>query len=225
MIQIKNLRKYYSVGNRKIDILKDINLEVNQGDMIAIMGRSGSGKSTLLNIMAGLLKADGGTYFYGKENVNEMSLEQSASFRRKNIGYVVQNSALIDSKNVFDNIALPLRYAKSSKADIEKKVAFVLAALDIKPLQYSSIDTLSGGELQRIAIARALIQNPKLILADEPTGSLDEQTENEVLSLFKDLNQQGKTIIIVTHNQQVADMCHKTYSIKNGECKLNQPIL
>ncbi|CCC86237.1 methionine import ATP-binding protein metN (plasmid) [Paenibacillus polymyxa M1] len=217
MIQIKNLRKYYSVGNRKIDVLKDINLEVNQGDMIAIMGRSGSGKSTLLNIMAGLLKAEGGTYFYGNENVNEMSLEQSANFRRKNIGYVVQNSALIDSKNVFDNIALPLRYTKSSKADIDKKVAFVLAALDIKPLQYNSIDTLSGGELQRIAIARALIQNPKLILADEPTGALDEQTEIEVLSLFKELNQQGKTIIIVTHNQQVAERCHKIYSIKNGE--------
>ncbi|MGW8956237.1 ABC transporter ATP-binding protein [Paenibacillus sp. NPDC055715] len=216
MIQIENLRKYYAIGNKKIDVLKDINLEVNQGEMIAIMGRSGSGKSTLLNILAGLLKADGGTYFYGEENINEMSLNQSASFRKKNIGYVVQNSALIDSKNVFDNVALPLRYAKSSKTDIEKKVAFVLAALDIKPLQYSSIETLSGGELQRVAIARALIQNPKLILADEPTGSLDEQTENEVLSLFKDLNQQGKTIIIVTHNQQVADMCHKTYSIKNG---------
>lgn len=224
MIKIKNLSKCYSIGNTKIDVLKNINLEVNQGEMIAIMGRSGSGKSTLLNILAGLLKADGGTYFYDEENMNKMGLEQSANFRRRNIGYVVQDSALIDSKNVFDNIALPLRYSKSSKKDIEKKVAFVLAALEIKNLQYNSVDTLSGGELQRVAIARALIQNPKLILADEPTGSLDEQTEDEVLSLFKDLNQQGKTIIIVTHNQQVADMCHKTYSIKNGECSLNHPI-
>lgn len=218
VITIKELKKSYSVGKRRIDVLKGLDLEIEQGEMTAIMGRSGSGKSTLLNIMAGLNTADGGTYLYKEERVSEMNRDELADFRKRNVGLVLQNYALIDSKNVFDNIALPLRYSKYPKKEIKEKVNQILDDLKITALQNKSVDTLSGGEMQRVAIARALIQNPDLILADEPTGSLDEQTEGEILDLFTNLNQQGKTLVIVTHDKEVADCCHKTFYIRDGKC-------
>lgn len=218
VITIKKLKKSYLVGKRRIDVLKGLDLEIEQGEMIAIMGRSGSGKSTLLNIMAGLNTSDGGTYLYKQENVSEMNRDELADFRKRNVGLVLQNYALIDSKNVFDNIALPLRYSKHPKKEIKEKVNQILADLKITVLQNKAVDTLSGGEMQRVAIARALIQNPDLILADEPTGSLDEQTEREILELFTSLNQQGKTLVIVTHDKEVADCCHKIFYIRDGKC-------
>ncbi|MGC5326768.1 ABC transporter ATP-binding protein [Brevibacillus sp. SYSU BS000544] len=218
MININGLKKSYLVGTKPFEVLRGIDLEVKSGDMIAIMGRSGSGKSTLLNIIAGLDKCENGTYLYNDQNVSNMNHSELANFRKKNIGFILQNYALIDSKNVFQNVALPLYYSKKSKKEIQEKVEHTLLLLGIEELMYKSIEMLSGGEMQRVAIARALIQDAELILADEPTGSLDEQTEKEILSIFKDLNKQGKTIIIVTHDQQVADICHKTYLIKEGRC-------
>lgn len=218
VIQIDNLKKSYKVGTREVEVLKGVHLKVDQGDMIAIMGRSGAGKSTLLQIMAGLEQGDSGTYRFRQERVSEMNLQELAAFRRRHIGLILQNYALIDSKNVFNNIALPLRYSKQSKDEIEEKVTEILSSLEIEKLRDHAVDMLSGGERQRVAIARALIQNPELILADEPTGSLDEETEREILALFQDLNQQGKTLIIVTHNQQVADSCHQTYHMREGRC-------
>src|SRR5699024_742618 len=140
-----------------------------------------------------------------------------AQFRKKHIGFIVQNFALIDSKNVFENIALPLRYSKLSRGEIRDRVDRVLADLRITELQSKAVDTLSGGEMQRVAIARALIQNPDLILADEPTGALDEQTEAEILDIFAKLNQQGKTLVVVTHDQVVADYCQQIYYMQEGK--------
>jgi putative ABC transport system ATP-binding protein len=218
VIQVQELKKSYTVGKRKIEVLKGIDLQVNKGDMIAIMGRSGSGKSTLLNILAGLDRADSGMYLYDEERISDKKLDELAYFRRQKIGFILQNYPLIDSKNVFDNVALPLRYSKHSRQDIEDKVSQMLSALGIAHLPDRWIDMLSGGEAQRVAIARALIQQPELILADEPTGSLDEETEKEILALCKELNQQGKTIIVVTHDQQVASICHKVYHVRDGRC-------
>ncbi|MDR6226669.1 ABC transporter ATP-binding protein [Desmospora profundinema] len=218
MIQVKELKKSYPVGKKKLEVLKGVDLEIEKGDMIAIMGRSGSGKSTLLNILAGLDLADSGTYRYEQDQISDLNLDELADFRRKKIGFILQNYALIDSKNVFENVALPLRYSKESDDEIKEKVKKILSSLDIEELKEQAVDQLSGGQAQRVAIARALIQSPELILADEPTGSLDEETEKEILALFKDLNQQGKTIILVTHNPQVAEICDQTVYIRDGRC-------
>jgi len=217
LITLKDLRKSYEVGERQVDVLNGLDLEIKQGDMLAIMGRSGSGKSTLLNILAGLDTADSGVYQYKQVYISEMNGNQRAQFRKKHIGFIVQNFALIDSKNVFENIALPLRYSKLSRGEIRDRVDRVLADLRITELQSKAVDTLSGGEMQRVAIARALIQNPDLILADEPTGALDEQTEAEILDIFAKLNQQGKTLVVVTHDQVVADYCQQIYYMQEGK--------
>lgn len=217
MIQLKEIKKTYFMGKQQIEVLKGIDLEVNKGEMIAIMGRSGSGKSTLLNILAGLDKPDHGIYLYQQETIHEKTLNDLAEFRRKRIGFILQNYPLIDSKNVFDNVALPLKYSNIPKKEMTDKVTTMLSTLRIEYVQSRSVDMLSGGEAQRVAIARALIQQPELILADEPTGSLDEESETEILALCKQLNDEGKTLIIVTHNPHVAEICHKKYKIHDGK--------
>ncbi|MBB5174484.1 putative ABC transport system ATP-binding protein [Salsuginibacillus halophilus] len=216
MIEVKDLKKSYPFGKSKIEVLKGVNLAVEKGDMIAIMGRSGSGKSTLLNILAGLDQPDSGIYLYEESRITDKRMDELANFRKKNIGFILQNYPLIDSKNVAENVGLPLRYSKKSNKQRETEVTQVLDTLGINYLKHRWVDMLSGGEAQRVAIARALVQHPDLILADEPTGSLDEETEKDILDLCKRLNHQGKTIILVTHDQHVAAVCHKVYYIQGG---------
>ncbi|MEK4005054.1 ABC transporter ATP-binding protein [Paenibacillus sp. FSL H3-0333] len=220
MLKVSHLQKSFLSGSHRNDVLKDVNLEIHDGEMVAIMGRSGSGKSTLLNILAGLEQADCGNYYFDSTDVLALNVVQAANFRKHNIGYIIQNSVLIHGKNVFNNIALPLKYSKHSKSQIKQKVSFVLAALHISNIGYSPVEVLSGGETQRVAIARAIVQEPKVIIADEPTGSVDEETEDDILKLFRMINEQGKTIIIVTHNQKVADICDRTFYMNNGSCNL-----
>ncbi len=216
MIRLKGLKKSFPVGKNSFKVLKGIDLEVKTGEMLAIMGRSGAGKSTLLNILAGLDQPDSGEYWYGQDQISGKTLDELAGFRREKIGFILQNYPLIDSKNVFNNVALPLQYSNHKKNEIDKKVNEILSSLDISHLVNRQPDTLSGGEAQRVAIARALIQEPEVILADEPTGSLDEETEHDILNLFKDLNQKGNTIILATHSSQVSSVCNNICRIQDG---------
>lgn len=213
-----DLHKSYLVGTEEVKVLKGIDLEIEQGSMVAIMGRSGSGKSTLLNIISGLEKGKG-RYTFNDQNISDKSLNELAEFRRRHIGFVLQNCAMCDTKNVFDNVALPLRYGKHKETEIQNRVEQALEDMELTGIHHKTVGMLSGGELQRVAIARALIHNPEVILADEPTGSLDEQTEHTILSIFKQLYRKGKTIIIVTHDRQVADACEETYFIKDGKIR------
>ncbi|MFD1737526.1 ABC transporter ATP-binding protein [Bacillus salitolerans] len=216
MIKLENLEKYYISKNIKMNVLKGINLSINEGEMVAIMGRSGVGKSTLLNILAGLEKASNGKYFFYNQDISNHKYTELAAFRRKNVGFILQNHALIDEKNIFENVALPLLYEKKSKREIQEKVVSMLTQLGLleKASQYPR--QLSGGQSQRVAIGRALINDPKLILADEPTGSLDEETEQVILNLFEEINRAGKTFILVTHDEAVANKCNRIIALKDG---------
>ncbi|UTR16880.1 ABC transporter ATP-binding protein [Salipaludibacillus sp. LMS25] len=218
MIQLNNVCKAFTNKKQRIKVLDCLNLQVNTGEMIAIMGRSGAGKSTLLNIMAGLEHVDEGQYFFHDEALSSKGREALATFRREKIGFIMQHYPLIDTKNVTENVALPLLYGKHPKKDAMSQAKKMLANLDIGYLEDQSIETLSGGEAQRVAIARALIQDPELILADEPTGSLDEEAEKDILDLCVHLNRAGKTFIIVTHDSVVAERCHKIYKLEDGRC-------
>lgn len=219
IISLQNISKSYQVGATRQKILDDISFDVNKSDLLAIMGVSGSGKSTLMNILGLLDIQDAGEYFLDAHYVNKLSEEKRAQFRNKNIGFVFQQFNLLKNFNVLQNIELPLLYA--NKNIINKSVNFhkvqdVLVKVGLQDYINYLPNQLSGGQQQRVAIARALINNPKIILADEPTGALDSKTANEILRLFLTLQEEGKTIIIVTHDKQVAQSCQKQIHIKDG---------
>lgn len=222
MVELKDISKSFNDGRHKRKILDNINIKINKGDMIGIMGRSGSGKSTMLKIIGGIMKADEGDCIINNKNISKLSLNELSDFRLKNIGFIFQNYPLIYSKNVFDNICLPLLYLKEDKDLVIEKTNSWLKQLGIEQLGNKYPYILSGGEKQRVAIARALITNPDIILADEPTGSLDIDSEKGVLEIFKKLNkEEEKTIIIVTHDDDVSNICDKTYEVMNENLKLH----
>ncbi|QPJ86745.1 ABC transporter ATP-binding protein (plasmid) [Sarcina sp. JB2] len=215
MIKINNLSKTFNDGKKKKTILENLNLSIKTGQSIAITGRSGCGKTTLLNIIGGLLDFDYGDLFINNININSLSLNQIADYRKNYFGFITQNFNLLDDRNVFENVALPLYYSSIKKSDIQKRVNTILTTLDISHLAQKNIKNLSGGEKQRVAIARALVKKSKIILADEPTGSLDEKTELDILNIFSKLKNSGITLIIVTHNKKVANHCDLIYELKN----------
>ncbi len=216
MIKLTELKKSYHKKNVRQDILKGINLTVEEGELVAVKGRSGAGKSTLLYILGGLEQPTSGSYHFYNSNITNFNQKELAAWRKENIGFILQNFTLIEEKNVFDNVALPLLYANKSKGEIESKVISLLEQLELEDKAYQYPRELSGGQAQRVAIARALINEPKLILADEPTGSLDEETEKVILNIFKKINQEGKTFILVTHDETVSSICERVIEIKNG---------
>jgi len=216
LLKLCNIDK--SFGERKI--LDSMSIEICQGDIIGVMGRSGSGKTTLLNIIGLLDRFDEGEYFFDNQRIDVKSEKIMSNMRRDNIGFVIQNYALINEKNVFYNISVPLLCRGVDKKNIKREVESIAEKVGILELLKKSPYELSGGESQRVSIARALIRNPSIILADEPTGALDEKTENEILMLFKELNNQGTTILFVTHNQEVAKNCKILYELKDGKLKL-----
>lgn len=208
MIEMKNIYKSFGKDHNERKIFENFSFTISKGDMVAIMGKSGSGKTTLLNIIGGLESIDKGTYLFNGKDVSRFSEKELLKFRRKNISFIFQNFALINEYSVMDNILLPLKY-RYRNIDKEKLASAreLLDKLDIGYVCDQKIDNLSGGEKQRIAIARSLISNTNVILADEPTGALDEKSGHMIMELFKQMKNIGKTIIIVTHDIDVAKKC------------------
>lgn len=214
LIELNNISK----GFKNCNVLNNISMNVYEKDMIAIVGKSGSGKSTLLNIMGLFLKPDSGKYFIQEKDMDNLKEKETAMLRNSFFGFVVQDFALIDGLSVYQNIMIPINYLKSKQEkEISKsRIDGILKSLDIYDKKSEPVYNLSGGQKQRTAIARALVNDPKIILADEPTGALDSKNASSIMDIFKELNNSGKTIILVTHDNDVAKACKKTIGIADG---------
>ena len=216
MIELKNINKIYKVGGEDFYALRDVSLTVREGDMIAVRGASGSGKTTLLNILGCLDKANSGSYTLRGEDVFSLSDGKQAAKRNREIGFVLQDFALIDSKTVLYNVMLPLLLGKIPYRKVKEKARDALGKVGLAGQAKKKANQLSGGQRQRVAIARALVGEPSLILADEPTGQLDSGTGEQIMSLLTELNREGITILIVTHDDRVASYCHRQCHITDG---------
>lgn len=216
MLKLKDIHKSYQQGSQEFPILKGIDLHVKEGDFLAIMGPSGSGKSTLMNIIGCLDKASSGTYHIEGTDVSELSDNQLSDLRNQKIGFVFQNFNLMPKLTACQNVELPLTYMKIPKKERRERALEMLRLVgleersDFKPME------LSGGQKQRVAIARALVTNPSFILGDEPTGALDTKTSVQIMDLFKQFNDEGKTIVIITHEPEVAQLCKQTVILRDG---------
>ncbi len=216
MVEITGLHKSYITGANKLHVLKGIDLKIGTGEMVSIMGSSGSGKSTLLNILGILDSYDAGQYNLNGKLIRDLSEKQAAWYRNQMIGFVFQSFNLISFKNAIENVALPLYYQKVSRKKRNKIAGEYLEKVGLYDWSQHLPNELSGGQKQRIAIARALISNPKIILADEPTGALDTQTSYEVMELFKEINDAGITVIIVTHEKDISERTQRIIQLKDG---------
>jgi putative ABC transport system ATP-binding protein len=217
MIHIKDISKTYNSGkHNELVVIKNVTLQIENGEMLAIMGRSGAGKSTLLHILACIDKPDRGTYELENTDITNLSEYKIALMRNRNIGIVLQNFALIPSETALSNVSTPLYFSQIPFFQIKKKALDALETIKMSSYKNQRVSTLSGGEKQRIAIARAMVNNPKIILADEPTGSLDTKTSDEIMGIFKMLNRNGTTIVIVTHDLKIAESCNRIIRIEDG---------
>lgn len=218
MIEVKDITKVYKSGDVETKVLKGISFSINEGEFVAIVGPSGSGKSTLMHILGCLDNPTSGQYFFEGKDVSQLSDDELADIRKKQVGFVFQSFNLLPRTTVLRNVMLPLTYAniiKSKREEIAKKS---LASVDLdESLFYHLSNQLSGGEMQRVAIARALVNNPSLILADEPTGNLDTKTGEIVLETFQNLNKQGRTVILITHEKYIAEKAKRMISLRDGE--------
>ena len=217
LLNIQNIYKNYGKEPMIVPVLKDVSLEVVQGDYIAIMGPSGSGKTTLMNIIGCLDRASLGTYLFEDEDISEMNDDALSDLRLNKIGFVFQNFNLLSSETAQENVALPLIYAGIDKEKRNQRAIDVLNKVGLQDRISFKPSQLSGGQKQRVAIARAIINNPKILLADEPTGALDQASGKQVMELFKSLNDEGVTIIMITHVANVASHAKKIFHIIDGE--------
>ena len=217
MLEVKNASKCYGEGIGKVIALNNVSLEVNTGDFIAIMGPSGSGKSTLLNVIGGLDELSSGEVFLDGERIDNLSENDLVDIRRGKIAYVFQQYHLLTSLSALENVLLPMTFCGTNDSNSEEKALNMLKKVRLEKRAEHKPSQLSGGEQQRVAIARALVNNPALILADEPTGNMDQKTGGEILDLFDQLNREGHSIIIVTHDPQVAKHARETVFLKDGQ--------
>ena len=219
MIEIKNLVKIYNKGKtNEFCALKGIDLSIEEGEMVAIIGKSGAGKSTLLHILAAIDSYDKGSYLVDGVSVGDLKEKERARFRNQKIGIVMQDYALIDEYTIEENVQIPLIFGKVKGNDVRmEKIMTALKNVGLDELAKKPVRQLSGGQKQRVAIARALVNNPAFLLADEPTGALDSKTSGEIMDVFEKLNQGGKTVIIVTHDMEVAARCGRVIEISDGE--------
>ena len=229
MIQITNLHKSYKMGSSSLHVLKGIDLEIEEGELIAIMGSSGSGKSTLLNILGMLDIADKGKYKLDNVLIEDLTETIAANYRNRFLGFVFQSFNLINYKNALENVALPLYYQGLGRKLRQQKALEYLEKVGLKNWAKHLPSELSGGQKQRVAIARAMVSEPKVLLADEPTGALDSITSNEIMSLLQKINSEGKTILVVTHEIEIAKMCKRIITLKDGvivdDKKIDQILL
>ncbi len=216
IIKLESIEKDYSIGNTIVKALAGINLSIKKGEFIAIIGPSGSGKSTIMNMIGALDIPTKGRIFLDNKNIAHLTESELAQIRGRKIGFVFQNFNLIPTLTAKENVALPMLFQGKNKKERLKKSEEILEIVGLSERAEHLPNELSGGERQRVAIARALANNPELILADEPTGNLDSKTGKEIINLFLKLNKKGKTIILVTHNQEIASQAHKILKMKDG---------
>jgi len=217
MVKIESLEKIYRNGENELKVLKGIDFHVEVGEFVAIMGPSGSGKSTLMNILGCLDKSTNGRYILDGENVSNLNEDELSRIRNNRIGFVFQSFNLLSKLSALDNVCLPMIYSKVHKHDRVERAKKALDSVGLSDRIHHKPNELSGGQKQRVAIARALVNNPRIILADEPTGNLDSKSEAEIMQIFKNLNKEGVTIIMVTHEPEIGRQCKRIITLKDGE--------
>lgn len=216
LIQITNIKRDFVLGNEVVYVLKGIDLEINKGEYVALMGPSGSGKSTLMNLLGCLDTPTSGSYILNGKDVSKMHDDELAEIRNKEIGFVFQTFNLLPRTTALDNVALPMVYAGFSKSERKVRAEEVLNQVGLADRMDHQPNQLSGGQRQRVAVARALVNNPSIILADEPTGNLDSKTSEEIMKLFGDIHKLGNTVIVVTHEEEVAAYAHRIIRLRDG---------
>jgi putative ABC transport system ATP-binding protein len=216
VIETKDIKKTYRMGMEEVRALKSISITIDRGEYVAFMGPSGSGKSTLMNIIGCLDTPTAGTYILNNKDVSDMSENELAEIRNKEIGFVFQTFNLLPRATCLENVALPLIYAGYNKSDREDKAFMALKSVGLEERVHHKPNELSGGQRQRVAIARALVNDPSIILADEPTGNLDSKTSHDIMGLFHELHQKGNTIIMVTHEDDIAHFAHRIIRLRDG---------
>lgn len=216
MIILKDIKKEFQLGQQKVKALKGINLEVDKNDFVSIMGPSGSGKTTLMNIVGCLDTPSSGNYYLNNQLVSELDEDSLARIRNKEIGFVFQSFHLLAKNTALDNVLLPMKYAGTDINEATERAKYILEQVGLSDRINHGPSELSGGQQQRVAIARALVNKPSILFADEPTGNLDSKTGDDVMNLFKELNEEGQTIILITHEEDIAKQSRRIINIKDG---------